>query len=87
MRSPRPAPDFERRTAGAEAMAYWSMTLLMTRLARRHPTDEVSGLLARMAFHQAWLHIEASPVTGPYAILGSASPAPDQQPPEQPALR
>ncbi len=30
--------DFERRTASAEAMVYWSMTLLMTRRpARPHP--------------------------------------------------
>ncbi|MER5400497.1 hypothetical protein [Streptomyces sp. NPDC002599] len=32
-------------------------------------TDEVSGPLARMAFHQAWLQIEATTVTGPYAVL------------------
>ncbi|MER5281427.1 IS5 family transposase [Streptomyces sp. NPDC002809] len=31
MRSRRLARDFERRTASAEAMVYWSMTLLMTR--------------------------------------------------------
>ncbi|MEU0842613.1 hypothetical protein ABZ370_24480 [Streptomyces sp. NPDC005962] len=36
---------------------------------RQRLTDEVSGLLARMAFHQAWLQIEASAVAGPYAIL------------------
>ncbi|MFD9038273.1 hypothetical protein [Streptomyces bottropensis] len=38
MRTRRPDRDFERRTASAEAMIYWSMTLLMTRrLARsRH---------------------------------------------------
>lgn len=31
MRSRRLVRDFERRTASAEAMVYWSMTLLMTR--------------------------------------------------------
>ncbi|MFJ5179294.1 hypothetical protein ACIP68_36280 [Streptomyces griseoviridis] len=36
---------------------------------RQQLTDEVSGLLARMAFHQAWLQIEASAVAGPYATL------------------
>ncbi|MDQ1033201.1 hypothetical protein QF035_010783 [Streptomyces umbrinus] len=36
---------------------------------RQQLTDEVSGLLARMAFHQAWLHIEATTVAGPYATL------------------
>jgi transposase len=38
MRSRRLVRDFERRTASAEAMVYWSMTLLMTRrLARPGP--------------------------------------------------
>jgi transposase len=38
MRTRRLVRDFERRTASAEAMVYWSMTLLMTRrLARPHP--------------------------------------------------
>lgn len=38
MRTRRLARDYERRTTSAEAMAYWSMTLLMTRrLARPHP--------------------------------------------------
>ncbi|MET7711696.1 IS5 family transposase [Streptomyces sp. NPDC005407] len=38
MRTRRLARDFERRTASAEAMVYWSMTLLMTRrLARPRP--------------------------------------------------
>lgn len=38
MRTRRRARDFERRTTSAEAMIYWSMTLLMTRrLARPHP--------------------------------------------------
>ena len=38
MRSRRLVRDFERRTDSAEAMIYWSMTLLMTRrLARRCP--------------------------------------------------
>ncbi|WP_073946610.1 IS5 family transposase [Streptomyces kebangsaanensis] len=38
MRTRRLARDFERRTTSAEAMIYWSMTLLMTRrLARPHP--------------------------------------------------
>ncbi|MEU9469697.1 hypothetical protein AB0D78_24275 [Streptomyces avermitilis] len=38
MRTRRLARDYERRTASAEAMGYWSMTLLMTRrLARSHP--------------------------------------------------
>ena len=36
---------------------------------RQQLTDEVSGLLTQMAFHQAWLEIEASAVTGPYATL------------------
>ncbi|MGW1540735.1 hypothetical protein ACWCPM_10885 [Streptomyces sp. NPDC002309] len=36
---------------------------------RQQLTDEVSGLLARMAFHQAWLQIEASAVAGPYSAL------------------
>lgn len=37
MRTRRLARDFERRTTSAEAMIYWSMTLLMTRrLARPH---------------------------------------------------
>jgi transposase len=37
MRSRRLVRDFERRTTSAEAMVYWSMTLLMTRrLARPH---------------------------------------------------
>lgn len=35
MRSRRLARDFERRTASAEAMVYWSMTLLMTRRLTR----------------------------------------------------
>ncbi|MFB7223625.1 hypothetical protein [Streptomyces sp. NPDC056227] len=38
MRTRRLVRDFERRTTSAEAMVYWSMTLLMTRrLARPHP--------------------------------------------------
>ncbi|MEU2427453.1 IS5 family transposase [Streptomyces sp. NPDC013157] len=38
MRTRRLVRDFERRTVSAEAMVYWSMTLLMTRrLARPHP--------------------------------------------------
>ncbi|SEE40968.1 Transposase [Streptomyces sp. 2231.1] len=38
MRTRRLARDYERRTTSAEAMVYWSMTLLMTRrLARPHP--------------------------------------------------
>ncbi|MFL5999750.1 MAG: hypothetical protein ACJ736_36585 [Streptomyces sp.] len=36
---------------------------------RQQLTDEVSSLLARMAFHQAWLQIEATTVAGPYAAL------------------
>ena len=36
----RLARDFERRTGSAEAMIYWSMTLLMTRrLARPRPCE------------------------------------------------
>ncbi|MER7810257.1 hypothetical protein [Streptomyces sp900116325] len=31
MRTRRLARDYERRTTSAEAMIYWSMTLLMTR--------------------------------------------------------
>jgi hypothetical protein len=38
-------------------------------VVRQQLTDEVSGLLARMAFHQAWLQIEASAVAGPYSTL------------------
>ncbi|MET4920983.1 hypothetical protein P3L51_01135 [Streptomyces sp. PSRA5] len=38
-------------------------------LVRQQLTDEVSGLLARMAFHQAWLQIEASTVAGHYTTL------------------
>ncbi|MGW1507057.1 transposase [Streptomyces mirabilis] len=39
MQSRRLVRDFERRTASAEAMVYWSMTLLMTRrLARPRPS-------------------------------------------------
>ncbi|MGA5142993.1 hypothetical protein [Streptomyces azureus] len=38
MRSRPLVRDFERRTTSAEAMVYWSMTLLMTRrLARSRP--------------------------------------------------
>jgi hypothetical protein len=36
---------------------------------RQRLTDEVSGLPARIAFHRAWLQIEASAVAGPYADL------------------
>ncbi|MEV6735268.1 IS5 family transposase [Streptomyces sp. NPDC051364] len=40
MRSRRLVRDFERRTASAEAMIYWSMTLLMTRrLVRPRPAS------------------------------------------------
>ncbi|MEU5523556.1 hypothetical protein ABZ759_23595 [Streptomyces sp. NPDC047860] len=42
---------------------------------RQQLTDEVSGLLARMAFHQAWLQIEASAVAGPYSSLVAAARA------------
>ncbi|KND26587.1 hypothetical protein [Streptomyces stelliscabiei] len=42
---------------------------------RQQLTDEVSGLLARMAFHQAWLQIEASAVAGPYATLVATATA------------
>ncbi|MCX4649485.1 transposase [Streptomyces sp. NBC_01446] len=35
MRSRRLVRDFERRTTSAEAMVYWSMTLLMTRRLAR----------------------------------------------------
>ncbi|MFF8619365.1 transposase [Streptomyces sp. NPDC015350] len=39
MRTRRLARDYERRTTSAEAMIYWSMTLLMTRrLARPRPS-------------------------------------------------
>lgn len=31
MRSRRLARDYERRTASAEAMIYWSMTMVMSR--------------------------------------------------------
>ncbi|WP_328493432.1 hypothetical protein OHS59_12210 [Streptomyces sp. NBC_00414] len=40
-----------------------------TSAIRQQLTDEVSSLLARMAFHQAWLQIEASAVAAPYATL------------------
>lgn len=41
MRTRRLVRDFERRTSTAEAMIYWSMTLLMTRrLARPRPSRE-----------------------------------------------
>ncbi|MGW4032975.1 transposase [Streptomyces sp. NPDC004838] len=41
MRSRRLVRDFERRTTSAEAVIYWSMTLLMTRrLARPAPGRE-----------------------------------------------
>jgi hypothetical protein len=33
---------FERRTAGAEAMAYWSMTLFMNRRLARTPSSRAS---------------------------------------------
>ncbi|MFI8451374.1 hypothetical protein [Streptomyces erythrochromogenes] len=36
-------------------------------------TDEASSLLARMAFHHAWLQIEASKVAEPYAALVAAA--------------
>ncbi|MEV6576419.1 transposase [Streptomyces sp. NPDC051577] len=40
MRSRRLVRDFERSTSSAEAMVYWSMTLLMTRrLARPGPAS------------------------------------------------
>ncbi|WP_405476281.1 hypothetical protein [Streptomyces canus] len=42
---------------------------------RQQLTDEVSSLLARMAFHQAWLQIEAATVAGPYASLVSTARA------------
>ncbi|WP_394365758.1 hypothetical protein [Streptomyces sasae] len=35
MRTRRLARDYERRTTSAEAMVYWSMTLLMTRRLAR----------------------------------------------------
>ncbi|MFJ5074910.1 hypothetical protein ACIP8Z_09940 [Streptomyces sp. NPDC088553] len=41
--------------------------------ARRELTDQVSSLLARMAFHHAWLQIEASAVAEPYTVLVSAA--------------
>jgi transposase len=38
MRGRRLVRDIERRTASAEAMIYWSMTMVMSRrLARPHP--------------------------------------------------
>ncbi|WP_030594717.1 transposase [Streptomyces anulatus] len=38
MRSRRLALDFERRTSSAEAMVYWSRTMVMTRrLTRSRP--------------------------------------------------
>ena len=60
---------------------------------RQQLTDEVSILLARMAFHQAWLQIEAATVAGPYASLVSTARAEAgaqmslawQQPPITPA--
>ncbi|MGW6817739.1 hypothetical protein [Streptomyces sp. NPDC055005] len=41
--------------------------------ARRELTDEASSLPARMAFHHAWLQIEASAVAEPYAALVAAA--------------
>jgi transposase len=35
MRTRRLARDYERRTASAEAMVYWSMTMVMTRRLAR----------------------------------------------------
>lgn len=40
-----------------------------TSAVRQQLTDEASRLLARMAFHQAWLQIEASAVADAYATL------------------
>lgn len=40
---------------------------------RRELTDEASSPLARMAFHHAWLQIEASAVAEPYAALVAAA--------------
>ncbi|WP_327653880.1 hypothetical protein [Streptomyces sp. NBC_00483] len=37
MRSRRLVRDFERSTTSAEAMIYWSMTMLMTRRLARQP--------------------------------------------------
>ena len=48
---------------------------------RQQLTDEVSSLLARMAFHQAWLQIEARPSQGPTRSSWprpARKPAPDE---------
>ncbi|WP_327714007.1 hypothetical protein OG381_00185 [Streptomyces sp. NBC_00490] len=42
MRTRRLARHFERRTSSAEAMIYWSMTLLMTLRLPRHATPRHS---------------------------------------------
>lgn len=42
---------------------------------RQQLTDEVSGGLAGMAFHQAWLQTETSAVAVPYATLVEAARA------------
>ncbi|MFE7729155.1 hypothetical protein ACFU5D_25585 [Streptomyces anthocyanicus] len=75
----RAARKERRAKTFAEALTAVEEYLEMPYRIRRRPessaavrqqlTDEVSGLLARMAFHQAWLQIEASSVAGPYAAL------------------
>lgn len=75
----------ERRSkAFAEALTVVEEYLEMPYRIRRRPaspdvrrelTDEASSLLARMAFHQAWLQIEASEVAGPYAALVASARA------------
>ncbi|MCC3654028.1 hypothetical protein LIX60_21685 [Streptomyces sp. S07_1.15] len=75
----RAARRERRAKTFAEALTAVEEYLEMPYRVRRRPessaavrqqlTDEVSGLLARMAFHQAWLQIEASSVAGPYATL------------------
>jgi hypothetical protein len=75
----RAARKERRAKTFAEALTAVEEYLEMPYRIRRRPessaavrqqlTDEVSGLLARMTFHQAWLQIEASSVSGPYATL------------------
>lgn len=75
----------ERRSkAFAEALTAVEEYLEMPYRIRRRPaapdvrrelTDKVSSLLARKAFHQAWLQIEASEVAVPYAALVASARA------------
>lgn len=74
----RAARRESRARTFAEALSAVEDYLEMPYRVRRRPntaegrhsiTNEVSAVLARMAFHQAWLQIVAPPVAGPYAAL------------------